>query len=560
MADVGKPTGLDKRGGVFRCRLRYPSDVAAKLGRKEFTQSLRTGSFPEALRLFPEMRAKFDAQVLAARRPSGIQRTTAELTSAWPAHFPAWLTESLALQLATEHFRAELRQLDREQFPSRGSENWHRYVENIDGDLASLTEEDASCQSCAASVLAIELLHTHRLSAAATSSQAELLRAYLRRSMLQIGALRHARLHGDYRDQISDRLFQHRQALPEQFSKQNKLSSGLMLDGKVVDLWAQERKPVQKGIDDHRSAARWFYARVGEKPVDELTSDDFRLFKSKLLEEGKSPANIKQKLSRLSTLMQWAAENGHIEGNAAKGVTIKDTKGAKNKRLPFDLDALQAIFSSPVYATGERPRSLRGEAAYWVPVLALFTGARLRELCQLRAKDISERTYADADGKQRSAWFIHILEDEADSLSVKNGPSIRRVPVHPELERLGFISFVKEAQRAETLRLFPLLRPNKYGNFGAKWGEHWSLYRRNVCRVTNPGMVFHSFRHTFEDYARMALIPEGISRRITGHGNRDIADHYGSGYPDHRLVEAMKTYKVPGLNIPAPDQVEAARA
>ena len=128
-----------------------------------------------------------------------------------------------------------------------------------------------------------------------------------------------------------------------------------MLDSTIVDLWAAERKPKQKGIDTHRAVARWFYDRVGKKSVDQITRQDVLAFKSKLLEEGQSAANIKQKLSRLRTLLQWAADNGHAASNAAHGVTIKDTQAAKNKRKPFDLPALNAIFGSPVYASGERP-------------------------------------------------------------------------------------------------------------------------------------------------------------------------------------------------------------
>jgi integrase len=182
-------------------------------------------------------------------------------------------------------------------------------------------------------------------------------------------------------------------------------------------------------------------------------------------------------------------------------------------------------------------------------VLGLFTGARLEELGQLRVEDIAERTYADANGRERRAWFIHIREDENDGLKLKNVASERRVPVHPELLRLGFVDLVRSAKKANQLWLFPLLRANKYGRRTAKWGEHWSEYRRKICDVTDRRMVFHSFRHTFKDYARSARIEEGIQRQLMGHTGRDIADHYGSGYDDHSLVEAIAAYKVPGLTI-----------
>lgn len=62
-------------------------------------------------------------------------------------------------------------------------------------------------------------------------------------------------------------------------------------------------------------------------------------------------------------------------------------------------------------------------------------------------------------------------------------------------------------------------------------------------------MVFHSFRHTFKDYARLAGIQEGVQRQIMGHSSGDVADNYGSGFPLHQLVEGMRHFKVPGLTI-----------
>jgi integrase len=328
-------------------------------------------------------------------------------------------------------------------------------------------------------------------------------------------------------------------------------NAGAMLDTTIVDLWAAEKKPRQKGIDAHRSVARWLYDRIGSKPIDQLSRADFLAFKAKLVDEGQSPANIKQKLSRLRTLMQWAFDNGYAASNPAAGVTIKDAQSAKNKRLPFDLSSLTAIFSSPVFTQGDRPARLRGEAGYWLPLLALFTGARLEELGQLRPKDVAERTYADSEGQQRSAWFIYIREDAEDGLKLKTAESARHIPVHGELVRLGFLLFVSAAKAANQQRLFPLLRPDKYGSLTAKWGENWSIYRRTVCGVSDRRMVFHSFRHTFKDYTRLAGIEEGIQRQLMGHSARDVADDYGSGHWDHQLVEAMKRYKVPGLTLSA---------
>jgi len=259
-----------------------------------------------------------------------------------------------------------------------------------------------------------------------------------------------------------------------------------LLSTTIVDLWAAERKSKQKGIDTHRAVARWFYERVGQKPVDQITRQDVLTFKTKLLEEGQSPANIKMKLRRLLTLLQWAADNGHVASNPALGISIKDTQAAKNRRKPFDLPALNAIFSSAVYANGERPIQGRGEAAYWLPLLALFTGARLEELGQLRPDDVAHLPYPDPDGREQSGWFLKLVEVEGENATeLKTAESERLIPIHPELERLGFVGFAQAMKDDERERLFHKFTPGPYGNLTHKWGQWFANDLRNACGVTD---------------------------------------------------------------------------
>jgi integrase len=194
----------------------------------------------------------------------------------------------------------------------------------------------------------------------------------------------------------------------------------------------------------------------------------------------------------------------------------------------------------------------RGEAAYWLPLLAIFTGARLEELGQLRPSDVDQVTYPDGEGRDRSAWVISIKEDRNDGLRIKNAASERRVPVHLALEQLGFLRFVTAAKMAGQDRLFPALKANIYGRVTAKWGEWFSLYKRAECGITDRRMVFHSFRHTFKHYARHVGIVEGVQRQLMGHSSSDAADDYGSGHTLYQLVEGMALYRIPGLNLPEP--------
>ncbi len=325
---------------------------------------------------------------------------------------------------------------------------------------------------------------------------------------------------------------------------------GTALDA-IVDKWAAERKVSAKGVDTHRAVARWFVKRVGELPVEKITKRDVLTFKAGMVAEGTTTANVKVKIARLKTLLNYAVANDYISVNPAKDVIVIIPEGEKAKRKPFDLPSLTAIFSSPIYSQDERPTQGRGEAAYWLPLLALYTGARLEEMGQLRPSDVREETYPDADDNEQKAWFIHVMKDEKDDLKLKNAGSERVIPVYPVLEELGFIRFVQAARDAGQSRLFPALRPDKYGRLTAKWGEWFGAYKKKVVGITDKRLVFHSFRHTFKDKGR-GRMSDGVQRQIMGHSSSDVADNYGSGFELWQLVEGMRQYKVPGFKLPPP--------
>jgi integrase len=320
----------------------------------------------------------------------------------------------------------------------------------------------------------------------------------------------------------------------------------------VVERWAKERRRAGKSLDTHMAIARRFVELVGSMPAQKITKRDALAFKDKLLEAGDTPANVNVKLTRLRTLLNYAYDNDLIATKPAAGISVIDPDADRNRRKPFDRASLAAIFTSPVYAKGERPTQGRGEAAYWLPLLALYTGARLEELGQLRPCDIREEAYLDGEDMERTAWVIHVTEDAEDGLKIKNTGSERLVPVHPDLEALGFVRFAQAAQAADQSRIFPMLRPNKYGRLTAKWGEWFSIYKRETCDVTDSRMVFHSFRHTFKDNARHAGLIEAVQRQIMGHSGKDVADDYGDGYSLHQVIEGMKAYRVPGFKLPPP--------
>lgn len=134
------------------------------------------------------------------------------------------------------------------------------------------------------------------------------------------------------------------------------------------------------------------------------------------------------------------------------------------------------------------------------------------------------------------------INDRQEGQHLKNSGSHRRIPVHPERIKLGFIDFAKK-QKGD--RIFHQLKVDVFGTLTGNWSKWFGHYLRNVCGVTDKRMVFHSFRHTFKDMCRLAGIDEAVHDALTGHSSSSVSRNYGGlNYPLGPLVEAVGKLKV----------------
>lgn len=178
---------------------------------------------------------------------------------------------------------------------------------------------------------------------------------------------------------------------------------GIYLDTDIVDGWAAERNPSAKGKAAYLSSANLFHSIMGRKSIELISKSDVMAYKQRLIADpARSQVNVRDHLAYLRTLLDWAAQDDQIDANPAKDVRMRVTdKGEARK--DFDIDDLTALLAGPVHAKGERPKGCGGEAAYWLPLLALFMGARREELGQLRVSDVRQAPYVDGDENRQQA-------------------------------------------------------------------------------------------------------------------------------------------------------------
>jgi integrase len=261
-------------------------------------------------------------------------------------------------------------------------------------------------------------------------------------------------------------------------------------------------------------------------------------------------ATVNKLLGGVQAVTVWGRLNGLIPEDVpwSDPFTRMRLDEEEPSREPWDTGELQVLFTSEVFFGGSRPKGGRGEAAYWLPILALYTGARLGELAPLSADDIRRD---DATG----VTFIDIAEDEARGARLKTQSSRRVVPLHPELEKLGFLRLVEERRTTDgpTAALFPLLTRGPRGGYADQWSKWFGRYIRGIG-IANPDRVFHSFRHSFKDALRAAGVSEDINDALTGHSGGGVGRSYGAKSVVRRFglqLLAAETAKAtyPGLDL-----------
>ncbi len=246
---------------------------------------------------------------------------------------------------------------------------------------------------------------------------------------------------------------------------------------------------------------------------------------------------INTRLGCYSELFKWAIKNGFVQVNVFEGLGLKDKRIARDLRLPFAPSDLKAIFSASAISDFNKPWQ------YWLPVLALYTGARLNELCQLQSKDIIN---------QDGIWVISI-NDEGEQQHLKSSSSKRLIPIHNELVRLGFIDFVKHVYTAKTARIFPELtaRDKRFAHTPSKW---FGRIKGQVLDDSDK-KSFHSFRHTFVDYMFNKLKLQGnpLVKVLIGHTDREITSGvYGSSFTIADLNEVIQQIDFKEYNVDVP--------
>ena len=241
-----------------------------------------------------------------------------------------------------------------------------------------------------------------------------------------------------------------------------------------------------------------------------------------------STTTVNNILGYVSSFMKWSRINGFVEVNFFEGMKLKKQIRQRDERDRFTEKELKKIFQKHNYIEFTEVENHK-YSNYWSPLISVFSGMRLNEICSLYLDNIIQEK---VNGRKK-IWCFNILEEsDRPDKHLKTLSSKRVVPIHDTLIDLGFIEFVDLLKKRHTnrQRLFQEL----------KYGE--GSYIRNVSYFFNKKYLpllglktdkknFHSIRHTVVDHLKQKLVDISFINELVGHhhGNIDL-DRYGKGY------------------------------
>lgn len=235
-----------------------------------------------------------------------------------------------------------------------------------------------------------------------------------------------------------------------------------------------------------------------------------------------STMSLNKHVSRLSSLMKFAIKEGYISVNYAERMKVPVRRRADEERKVYTKDEIQKIVK-------HLPRDPRKPERYWIPLIAMYSGLRLDEICQLYIEDV----------QQVDDICCFSVNDEKDK-KLKTLSSRRVVPVHPKLLDLGLLEYVKALKRSEAPRLWMNLNRRDADGYGNAFGKWFQRFNRTHITM-DKAKVFHSLRHVVADTLKQSGIQEIIISEILGHANDSLTmSRYGKRYQPKVLLEAMK--------------------
>lgn len=312
---------------------------------------------------------------------------------------------------------------------------------------------------------------------------------------------------------------------------------------KLSDLWNAYR-------DYKRSRGKWsdrtelgyfkFYEEIvsilGDKELAKYSESDAVTLLESLNKNSASTAT--GKIEFASSLFRHALktpdsqDRWYVRGNPFLEMQVT-TDGTENaSKIPYTHEDLHKLLTGLLDI-----RKLVEPHRFWIPLVALYSGMRQEEICQLRVADIVEVS---------GIMVFNICHKPSLQQTTKAHKS-RVCPVHPMLKTLGLLKYVEQTRNTGSERLFSTLEYSATKGWTGKIRTWWNTTHQRKCLNDSTGRSFHSLRHNFFDRFKQTGCYEMYSDRsvvqaMAGHHEGDVTSkHYEEDYsPEIKLKMLRK--------------------
>ncbi|KFE36123.1 site-specific integrase [Thioclava atlantica] len=245
-----------------------------------------------------------------------------------------------------------------------------------------------------------------------------------------------------------------------------------------------------------------------------------------------SPKTINSHIQMFKMFFDWAERHGHSPHVLFDKMKVAKAKNSDTERKPFSHEQTRFLYTE---LTDNPSGLVRNDSHKWGMLLGMFSGARLNEICQLDIADIQQNG---------GLWFLNITDEGEGNKRVKSKAGRRKVPLHAELIRLGFLDFVDS--RRGGARLFPDYSyhlKHGYGRSLSRWCNESFLPKLGI---KESALVFHCLRHTFVTRLGQANVPEPIIQCIVGHARSGVTQevYLREGYTLPQLKEGIDRFAI----------------
>jgi integrase len=320
-------------------------------------------------------------------------------------------------------------------------------------------------------------------------------------------------------------------------------------------------REIESTIDD-------FVEIIGDIPISKVTPNNARDFKKIISQlpkyrsqspryrgltikqilnlddlEGQEPKNINKLIYRVRIFFKWLKNNysEYVLQNHFEGLSVSEQRYDK-PRDGFTHLELQKVFDTTLFLnnTVRNPHRRNKLTSYFVPLIAIHTGMRLEEICQLRLEDVYKEGTVDI-----------IRVTLSSDTKLKNVGSQRIIPIHDSLKKLGFLDYCNFLRKQKKERVFWDLSKGRDG-YGRNIGRYFMSYLRQVGIYEFQSKVFHSLRHTFITNLLQNAVREEVVNGLCGHKQKTMSTtiYFKGGFPPDLLYEeGISKLEFEGMNF-----------